>query len=417
MIIKPPKNQKILKPEEHHATNPIITCKSVTKVFGEKDSKVMALRGININIYPTEFIIIYGPSGSGKSTLLNIISGLDKPTQGSLIIENLNPYEFNDKENAAFHRRRMGMVFQSYNLIPTITILQNITLPLAFEGVPKAEREKKAEALLERFGMVNLKDRLPSEVSGGQQQRIGIIRSLINNPPIIIADEPTGNLDSVTSQNVMKLFKELNITFDTTIVVVTHDLSQFVWADRVIHVLDGKVVKQTVFSKKSMLVEQTDEYPIVYEGQAKRIIDNLANGDQTIIDKIESKLEEKEKKLEKIEVKVDIKKKKVKTDEEKRKPKKNVFKIVWDRRDKLDNQTQRILSFMQLSLSEDQLQRLDSEELEKTINAIELRLNEDIKKADLIRLLDSPITKGGAGLYKQTAIKIAENLEKVLKLK
>lgn len=416
MIIKPPANQKILKPEEHHASNPIISCKSVTKVFGEKDSKVMALRGININIYPTEFIIIYGPSGSGKSTLLNIISGLDKPTQGDLIIENLNPYKFSDKENAEFHRRRMGMVFQSYNLIPTITILQNITLPLAFEGVPKAEREKKAEALLERFGMVNLKDRLPSEVSGGQQQRIGIIRSLINNPPIIIADEPTGNLDSVTSQNVMKLFKELNITFDTTIVVVTHDLSQFVWADRVIHVLDGKVVKQTVFSKKSMLVEQTDEYPIVYEGQAKKIIDNLARGDRTVIDKIDETIDKKEIKKQPVKAKIlSIDKKKESRNI--RKPRKNVFKIVWDRRDKLDNQTQRILSFMQLSLTEDQLQRLDSEELEKTINAIELRLNEDIKKADLIKLLDSPITKGGAGLYRQTAIKIAENLEKVLKLK
>lgn len=186
---------------------PIIDVKNIIKKFGQGDNEVIALRGLSLKIYGTEFVIIFGPSGSGKSTLLNILAGLDGPTKGGITIDGENPYTMNDVDHAKFHRRKIGMVFQAYNLIPTLTVRQNITMPLAFDKVSKAERIKKADEILKRFELYEMRNRLPTEISGGQQQRIGIIRSLVTNPPIIIADEPTGNLDSITSEKVMRLLK------------------------------------------------------------------------------------------------------------------------------------------------------------------------------------------------------------------
>jgi putative ABC transport system ATP-binding protein len=224
----------------------IIQVHHLIKNFGEGDSETKVLRGMDLTINPGEFVIVFGPSGSGKSTLLNIINGLELPTSGQIIVDGQDITSLDEDARARFHQDKIGMVFQAYNLISSLTVQQNITLPLVFSKRPHAEREAVARQLLADFELEYLADRLPSEISGGQQQRVGIMRALINQPPIIIADEPTGNLDSVATDSVMSLFTRLNKNYQNTLIVVTHDQSLFKYADRVIHILDGEVVKETV---------------------------------------------------------------------------------------------------------------------------------------------------------------------------
>lgn len=373
---------------------PIIEVKNITKKFGQGDNEVIALRGLSMKIYGTEFVIIFGPSGSGKSTLLNILAGLDGPTTGDITIDGENPYTMNDVDHARFHRRKIGMVFQAYNLIPTLTVRQNITMPLAFDKVSKAERIKKADEILKRFELYEMRNRLPTEISGGQQQRIGIIRSLVTNPPIIIADEPTGNLDSITSEKVMRLFKELNNTYDTTMVVVTHDPGQFMWADRVIHVLDGKIVKQTIYSRKSLIAEDEFDYPTEYAGEAKDFKDNK----EIIVEEKEQLQKQKE-------------------NEEKKKHPAGKFSVIWMHKDKLDGETQKILSFINNILSDEQKDSLESEEIERMISSISLRVKGQMSHNELFTYLDKPLKKGGVGLYKQTAKHLADSIDLLVSLK
>jgi putative ABC transport system ATP-binding protein len=230
---------------------PIISIRNLVKNFGQGDNLTRVLRGLDINIYSGEFVIIFGPSGSGKSTLLNIINGLETPTSGDVIIDGQNLTTLSDAQKAEFHRDKIGMVFQAYNLISSLTVLQNITLPLVFAKVEKRQRVARANELLRSFGLEKLANRLPSEISGGQMQRVGIMRALVNHQPIIVADEPTGNLDSVATKVVMELFTDLNRQYQNTLIVVTHDSSLFAYADRIIHILDGQVVKETVRQKST----------------------------------------------------------------------------------------------------------------------------------------------------------------------
>lgn len=226
---------------------PIVQVKNLVKIYGQGLGRVEALRGMEIEVYPQEFVIIFGPSGSGKSTLLNIISGLEEPTKGEVWVDGEDLTRLTPYQRAVFHRDKVGMVFQAYNLISSLTVMQNITLPLVFAKVPKRIREKRAKELLDEFGLSSLASRLPTEISGGQMQRVGIIRALINRPPLIIADEPTGNLDSVATHQVMKIFRQLNERYQTTVIVVTHDSSLFSYADRIVFILDGKRVKERVY--------------------------------------------------------------------------------------------------------------------------------------------------------------------------
>lgn len=222
-----------------------VQAQNLIKNFGSGENTVYVLRGLNIRIYSGEFVIIVGPSGSGKSTLLNIINGLEKPTSGNIVIDGKDISNLDDMKRAQFHQQKIGMVFQAYNLIPSLSVVQNITLPLVFAKIPKVEREIRAKKILEEFELTKLAERLPSEISGGQQQRIGVMRALITNPPIVIADEPTGNLDTVATHSVMKLFLDLNRKYKNTTLIVTHDLSLTKYADRVVHIVDGSVVKES----------------------------------------------------------------------------------------------------------------------------------------------------------------------------
>ncbi len=213
----------------------------VYKVYRLGIHEVQALRGVNLKIERGEFVAIMGPSGSGKSTLLYLIGCLDKPSRGRVLIEGLDTSKLSDRELTELRRDKIGFIFQQYYLIPTLTALENVELPMVFKGVPKDERIERAEELLEMVGLGEKKDRKPNELSGGEQQRVAIARALANNPSILLCDEPTGNLDTKSGRIVMDIIKRLNVERGVTVVLVTHDPSLKVYADRVIKIRDGVI--------------------------------------------------------------------------------------------------------------------------------------------------------------------------------
>lgn len=215
-----------------------------------KDNEYQALININLNIYPEEFIIVFGPSGCGKSTLLNVIAGLETPDSGSIEVSGQQIMNMSKKAFALYHRSKIGMIFQAYNLITTLTVLDNVALPQMFLSCNKRKREKIAVELLERFGIAPQAQKIPTELSGGQQQRIGIARAIINNPDIILADEPVGNLDSVSAKNVLDILADLNDKEKKTIIMVTHNPENLVYGDRIIYMKDGMITREVVNREK-----------------------------------------------------------------------------------------------------------------------------------------------------------------------
>lgn len=222
---------------------PIIQLDNVCKIYKMGEVEVPALRGLDLKIMPKEFVAIMGPSGSGKSTSMNMIGCLDVPTCGRVLLEGTNIADLEESDLAQIRGKKIGFIFQQFNLINTLTALENVMLPMMFQETTKEERVERAKRLL---GMVDLGDRLfhkPTEMSGGQQQRVAIARSLANDPSVILADEPTGNLDSKTGLNVIDFLKKLNKEEGKTIVMVTHDEDIAHHAKRVIYIKDGKVLK------------------------------------------------------------------------------------------------------------------------------------------------------------------------------
>lgn len=211
-----------------------------------KSNEVRSLDGVNVEIFPEEYIIIYGPSGCGKSTLLYGISGLQAPTFGDVMVLGKNLAQMSKKETVEFHQTSIGMVFQAFYLIETLTVLDNVCLPKVFRGENLKERRESAMELLRRFGISEQADRFPAQLSGGQKQRVSIARALVNNPEIILADEPVGNLDSESAQNVLDIFKEINEVDKKTLIMVTHNPEHLVYADRIIHMKDGKKVSEEI---------------------------------------------------------------------------------------------------------------------------------------------------------------------------
>jgi len=207
---------------------------------------VPVLHGINFEIKSGEFVALCGASGSGKSTLLNLIGGLTKPTSGKIIINGKDITTLNENQLCLFRQKNLGFIFQSYNLIPSLTALENVELTLIFAGLPPKERKEKAKVFLELVGLADRMHHKPNELSGGQQQRVSVARALVNNPAIILADEPTGNLDSQNGQEIMNLMRKLNLEEKRTFLVVTHDLSLAKLADRIIYLRDGLVVEEEV---------------------------------------------------------------------------------------------------------------------------------------------------------------------------
>jgi putative ABC transport system ATP-binding protein len=218
----------------------IIILKDLVKNYYIGSITVEALRSINIEILKNEYVAIMGPSGSGKSTLMNLVGALDTPTRGNYILNGTDVSKMDDNMLADIRNREIGFIFQTFNLLPRYTALENVTLPLVYAGVGKSERVERAKKALDEVGLSDRMDHRPNELSGGQRQRVAVARALVNNPSIILADEPTGNLDSKTSIDIMKLFGEIHAR-GNTIILVTHEESIARYAHRIIHLLDGQV--------------------------------------------------------------------------------------------------------------------------------------------------------------------------------
>lgn len=228
---------------------PIIELKQITKVYGFGDATTVALDNVSLTIEKGEFVAIMGPSGSGKSTLMNIIGLLDTPTDGEYVLDSSPTHKLRNKSRAIHRREKIGFIFQSFNLLPRMNVIENVALPLTYSRIGHTKRLEKASAILSRLGIGEREYYMPNQLSGGQLQRAAIARALVNDPRIILADEPTGNLDTKTTKVIMDVLKEINEQ-GNTIIMVTHNPTLAEYADRVITVVDGVVVPEELTEKK-----------------------------------------------------------------------------------------------------------------------------------------------------------------------
>ena len=239
----------------------LVHTESLTKTFGDADQPVFAVKGVNFDVKEGEFVAIMGPSGSGKSTLLYMLGGLDRPTSGKVLIHDKDLSTLNDDALSRMRRVEIGFVFQFFNLIPVLTARENAAMPMILDGVPRAEALRRADEALDKVGIADRKTHRPSELSGGQQQRVALARALVNNPPLILGDEPTGNLDSRSSDEVVSLLRRATDDWGRSIVVVTHDPRIAAHSDRIVFLKDGQIV---------------DENRLKGQGNADQIRDQLS---------------------------------------------------------------------------------------------------------------------------------------------
>lgn len=225
----------------------ILRVENLTKVYGKDENEVRALDGVSFTVNKGEFIAIIGPSGSGKSTLLHILGGVDRPTSGKVFMDGKDVYAQNEEQLAIFRRRQVGLIYQFYNLIPVLNVTENITLPVLMDG-QKVNQDRLSE-LLTTLKLKSRENHLPNQLSGGQQQRVSIGRALMNAPAVVLADEPTGNLDSKNSQEIVELLKMSNEKYGQTLIIITHDENIALQADRIIAIEDGKITRDEVIRR------------------------------------------------------------------------------------------------------------------------------------------------------------------------
>ena len=222
---------------------PIISVRNLVKIYKTKKVRFKALNGIDLDIYPGEFMAVVGTSGSGKSTLLNLIAGLEKPTAGKIFVKEKPVHKMKEDDLVEFRLNHIGFIFQSFNLMDTLTTLENAAFPLMLRGIRPQKRDKEAKELLSRLGLSGHLVHDPDELSGGQQQRVSIARAIITKPEILFADEPTGNLDSETADQIMGILQDIVKENGTTLLMVTHDMEKARYADRIVHIADGEIVE------------------------------------------------------------------------------------------------------------------------------------------------------------------------------
>ena len=219
----------------------ILKVENLTKIYGAGNNEVRALDGVSFSVEKGEFLAIIGPSGSGKSTLLHALGGVDRPTSGKVFVNGQDVYAQNEEQLAIFRRRHVGLIYQFYNLIPVLNVVENMTLPVLLDG--RKVNEERLNELVETLGLSGRKNNLPNQLSGGQQQRVSIGRALMNAPAVVLADEPTGNLDSRNSQEIVELLRQSNVKYKQTLIVITHDESIALQADRIVAIEDGRIVR------------------------------------------------------------------------------------------------------------------------------------------------------------------------------
>ncbi len=277
------------KLDENHNSKekiqPIIRAQNLDFIYNSgKTNEFHALINISLDIYPEEFIIIFGPSGCGKSTLLNVMAGLEMPDRGTIFVFNRDLTKMNANDFAMYHRKQIGMIYQAYNLITSLTVLENVVLPQIFVNVRKRRRERWGKKLLERFGILSHAGKIPTELSGGQQQRIGIARAIVNNPQIILADEPVGNLDSSSAKLVLGILGDLNEKEKKTVILVTHNPEYLNYADRILYMKDGIITREVVnrdkhgnreIKKPKTAVKEINELMRAYQGMTPEQINIL----------------------------------------------------------------------------------------------------------------------------------------------
>lgn len=225
----------------------ILKVENLCKTYGNGENEVRALDNVSFSVEKGEFVAIIGPSGSGKSTLLHILGGVDKPTSGKVFMDGNDVYSQNDEQLAIFRRRQVGLIYQFYNLIPVLNVTENITLPVLMDG--QKVNDKRLKELIETLKLNGREEHLPNQLSGGQQQRVSIGRALMNAPAVVLADEPTGNLDSKNSQEIVEMLKLSNKKYDQTLIIITHDENIALQADRIIAIEDGKITRDEVIRK------------------------------------------------------------------------------------------------------------------------------------------------------------------------
>ncbi len=240
---------------------PTIRLENVQKIYDLGEVQVHALRGVSLQIYPGEFVAVMGASGSGKSTLMNILGCLDKPTKGRYFLDGVDVSGLSKRELARIRSKKIGFVFQQFNLLSRTTALENVELPTIYSGVPIAEREKRAREALVRVGLAERAGHFPSQLSGGQQQRVAIARALVNDPSLLLADEPTGNLDSRTSVEIMDIFQRLNEEHGLTVIIVTHEADIAQYAKRALEFRDGRMKKDVAIQDRLIASEVLPTLP------------------------------------------------------------------------------------------------------------------------------------------------------------
>lgn len=221
---------------------PIVQCRNLSKIYKIEDNRIVAVQNVNLDIYKGEFVCIVGTSGSGKSTLLYLLAGIERPTKGQIRIAGMRLDKMTESELVKFRLQKVGFIFQAFNLFPYYSALDNVALPLSLRGVNSFERKRKAAQMLKIVGLSNRAKNRPAQMSGGQQQRVSIARALVTSPEILFADEPTGNLDSHTGEDIIRLMSDETKKQGKTLIMVTHDIEKAKYADRVIKVIDGEVV-------------------------------------------------------------------------------------------------------------------------------------------------------------------------------
>jgi len=242
---------------------PTIRLENIYKTYDLGEIQVPALRGVSLEIYPGEFVAVMGASGSGKSTLMNIVGCLDRPTKGSYLLDGKDVSALTRDELAAIRSHKIGFVFQQFNLLPRTSALENVELPTIYAGVPVDERARRAEEALKRVGLAERAGHFPSQLSGGQQQRVAIARALVNNPSLLLADEPTGNLDSRTSVEIMEILQKLNDQHGLTVVIVTHEPDIAQYAKRALEFRDGKLRRDTMIQNRLIASDVLPTLPAV----------------------------------------------------------------------------------------------------------------------------------------------------------